>query len=754
MTHTPPIRIKFFHSLIARSIVSTLCLLILIFGSINYLSIIDMKSRVESELIDEARYIGKISAEALSMPLWNLDTTQIRQQISALKGSNNSCGSRVTSTTGEVNIASDFAPTGTKYIIHRENITFPKILEDGKTSLETIGVLELCIVTDIKEKNLHRLIWAQIFFFIIISLAVLTTFYISLTIITQPLLRIRAAMSRLSETMEPITDADLLRSDEIGAVARSFNKMVADLLRTYNELTAAKEHAIKADNAKSEFLANMSHELRTPLNNIIGISQIVDTANLSEENRELMGIIRKSSQNLLHIVNDILDISKIEANEMQLENIPFPILDRIRHAVTAMKPMASRKGYALHGHYPDHDIAILGDPLRFERILINLIGNAIQYTDAGSVTVRTRIESETDSAAVVYCEVIDTGIGIEKEKLGSIFEKFTQADTSNTRRYGGTGLGLTITRELVELMGGTIGVESTPGEGTTFWFRIPFVKAAEQAEPAVENHTDEHITHHPGAIPAAEIRVLVAEDHELNQAFMTKLFKSMGVENFTIIGNGREAVELVENQNFDLVLMDCHMPEINGYDATRAIRNLTDSIASEIPIVAMTANAMAEDRALCLEAGMNDFISKPFEIADFKKILSQWIIFPQTEKTTPADNEQEHVAINLELLNSSSMGDNDYILSMIGLFVNLAEDQLGELATHCTDGENAGWVEIAHGLKGTAGVVGADDLLKLAAKAQLMENAAQHDRIAMHGALKNEFLRIKRHMIKTGLYKI
>jgi CheY-like chemotaxis protein len=399
-------------------------------------------------------------------------------------------------------------------------------------------------------------------------------------------------------------------------------------------------------------------------------------------------------------------------------------------------------------------LPVIGDPLRFERILTNLLSNAIRYTEKGSVTVDAEINAEglDPEKIMLHVRVIDTGIGIPKEKQAQVFEKFIQADTSDTRRYGGTGLGLTITKELVELMNGQIGLESEVGKGTTFWFTIPFVLANAIADEDHQTQKKTDTRDFEGAIPVEDVRILIAEDHEMNQVFMQKLFKNLGIKHYAIANNGREAVEILSAQNFDLVLMDCHMPEMNGYDATEAIRNLPDSVTSEIPIIAMTANAMAKDQERCLAIGMNDYLSKPFEISEFKRKLSPWVQFPVVEDGVNGIGSSNEIPANMELLNASSMGDKGYIQTMLELFVSTAAEQIEILAAHCHDGVSQEWMETAHSLKGTAGVVGASRMLRLAAEAQAMENATATARKEKCANLQAEYDKVKKYLIRQGYY--
>ncbi|MGH1378910.1 MAG: ATP-binding protein [Alphaproteobacteria bacterium] len=548
---------------------------------------------------------------------------------------------------------------------------------------------------------------------------------------------------------------------------RKKNELINELLKSEQEQAQseiilrqeAQQQAEQASRYKSDFLANMSHELRTPLNSIVGMVQIIEQNDLNEEVSEMFSLVKGASHNLLDIVNDILDLSKIEAEQVHLECIAFDAVKRIRDTVDSMQPLAAEKDIALFCRIDAEHLYAIGDELRFTRVLTNLVSNSIRYTVEGNVSVIVKVEKLFDNLVRLRCEVIDTGIGVPKDKMSTIFDKFTQADASITRKFGGTGLGLTITKGLVELMDGDVGVESVEGEGSTFWFEVPFGivdKLPEKNNDKTRDNTEGWLS--SDAIPAEDIRILMAEDNDMNQMFMKKLFSTLNITNYTIAQNGRQAIMDVQSNNFDLVLMDCHMPEMNGYDATVSIRNLPDPLQGGIPIIAMTANAMPEDEEKCLSIGMNAYISKPVDIHIFKEKLSPWIVFEnnkQSEKEVeppPPPPEEEEAPVNLDNLRDNSMGDEDFVLEIISMFISQGKEQIIELKDQCTEGENEIWVEVAHSLKGTAGVVGAEKMRELCGSAQKLKNGSLEEREIFIQEIEERYKKAKDYFIKEGLY--
>ena len=385
-----------------------------------------------------------------------------------------------------------------------------------------------------------------------------------------------------------------------------------------HELTAAKHAAETANQAKSRFLSNMSHELRTPLNGIMGMTTLALRHATDPRLREEVAKIEQSSKHLLAVINDILDISKIEADRLVLEATPFTLGEVIRNIITLVGPKVNEKGLRFRIKLPPNlsTRPLLGDSLRLNQILLNLTSNAVKFTDQGEVTLRAEIISESPDRLHLRFEIQDTGIGIRPDDQARLFSPFQQADDSLTRKYGGTGLGLAITKRLVNLMSGDIGIDSQPGQGSTFWFTAHI-----QTGP----DTYQTETPSPPAQPPARLagqHILLAEDEPVNREVSRTLLEEAGLK-VDMAEDGVAAIALAQKHRYALILMDMQMPNLNGLEATRAIRLIPDH--ANTPILAMTANAFAEDKARCLEAGMNDHIPKPVDPEVLFNTLAKWL---------------------------------------------------------------------------------------------------------------------------------
>ncbi|AEV64219.1 ATP-binding protein [Pseudomonas ogarae] len=424
------------------------------------------------------------------------------------------------------------------------------------------------------------------------------------------------------------TPLPIVDDAELGALSRHINNLAGGLEQASREqhqamaqLIKTREEAEKANSAKSEFLAMMSHELRTPMNGVLGMLQLLETTRMTDEQHEYTALASESTEHLLKVINDILDFSRIERSALELEHIPFNLAELVGSCAQSFQHSAAQRKLGLDLLVPDdmQALQVQGDPTRIRQILVNLIGNALKFTEQGRVTVQCQWQALDHELLWFTCTVRDSGIGIPAESLERMFDAFQQADNSISRRYGGTGLGLPIARTLAERMGGTLRAQSEEGQGSVFTLEIPLALSRQMPATLAPRLS---IGSGSGSGDGGGRNVLLVEDNPVNQTVVEAMLRSLGFT-VSVATDGAQAVRSAESLIFEAILMDCRLPIIDGYEATRQIRQLPG--CGEVPIIALTANALQGDREACLAAGMNDYLAKPFKRVDLQQILQRWV---------------------------------------------------------------------------------------------------------------------------------
>ncbi|MEP7284793.1 MAG: ATP-binding protein [Chloroflexota bacterium] len=443
-----------------------------------------------------------------------------------------------------------------------------------------------------------------------------------------------------------------------------FASYSAESERMESDLTLARDQALEASQLKSEFLANMSHEIRTPMTAVIGMAELLEQSALNEDQHKMIEVIRSSSEALMTIINDILDFSKIEAGKLALESLDFILSDIIASTLDLLISQARSKGLTILTTV-DKGIpkVLVGDSMRLRQILLNLLSNAIKFTEQGQITLDAFLESSGTTDVLIRFNVIDTGIGLTTEDKSQLFKPFSQANGSTTRRFGGSGLGLAICQRLVEMMGGKIGVDSEPNQGSTFWFTVQLklptnmdaddiatmrglLARAVPNRAVPESAVAAHLNHQDAAKPADRPLILLVEDNIVNQELASLHLERLGYA-VEAVSTGEEALTAVDKKPYVLVLMDCMMPGMDGLETTRQIRKREADTGKRIPIVALTANAMQGDRARCLAAGMDDYLAKPIDFKLLLSIIQQWAgLSPDPVAVQPVSSESRSKAIS------------------------------------------------------------------------------------------------------------
>jgi signal transduction histidine kinase/CheY-like chemotaxis protein len=519
----------------------------------------------------------------------------------------------------------------------------------------------------------------------------------------------RALINNIKDAIQTISPEQEIKDDDILRIGEVLTNTVKERKEFEKQLEDARENAEQSLETRKLFLANISHEIRTPINAISGMSGILADTDISDTQKQYVNAIQSSSKSLMVIVNDILDMSKLESGKFSADFIPFDIRSIVDPLYTSYLLRTDEKGISFSIDYPkDMPKWVFGDPTRLGQILNNLISNAIKFTDKGKVSLKITFEKKGKLNEFCF-NVTDTGIGIDQEKLKTIFEFFSQEDNTITRRFGGTGLGLAISKSIAELLGGEIKVESEKNIGSTFKFCLSMPEAAEQEKNVTVAQSD-----------LTEKNVLIVEDNELNRFLAVTILKKWNA-NIHIAENGKEAVAAVKNKVIDVILMDIQMPVMDGVAASIAIRN---ELNSNVPIIALTANALESEKEKCWQAGMNEYITKPYN----PQYLLEKIMFLIENAANAEEQNSEH--ISLENLSALMNGSNEQMIRMTTVFLDQIERHFNELKFALNENDLNQISEITHKLKSSFKLFGLNKtgglLERIEQKAKALERKELH----------------------------
>lgn len=507
-------------------------------------------------------------------------------------------------------------------ILNNQSITILRPIFDETDAKSVIGYIYL--ERDLKDYEIRFTNFILVLLIITFG-SLLFAFIISTQmqkIISKPIKRLSKTVKNITANSDYSIRLEKKGNDEIGELIGGFNLMLSKIKEQNEALVLAKEHALSSAKIKELFLANMSHEIRTPMNAIVGMTNLLLDTKINGEQSDYLRHIKTSADNLLVIINDILDFSKIEAGKIEFESIRFNLNDTLNNLHNTFDFKLKERNIKLiidkHSDVPDY---FIGDQVRLNQVLLNLVGNAAKFTENGNITLTVVQKNKDDELIELLFSVQDTGIGISKDKLGFIFQSFSQASSNTTRKYGGTGLGLTICKQLIELQKGKIWVESEICKGSTFCFTISYKKANAPNLLELEQRSEEHINNITKEI-LDNSQILIVEDNQLNILLAKTLLRKQNFKNIDVATNGQIAIEMLKKQDYNVILMDLHMPVMDGYEAARFIRENMPGSKRNVPIIALTAAAIKGEKEKCIEQGMNDYISKPFKPEElFSKII-------------------------------------------------------------------------------------------------------------------------------------
>jgi signal transduction histidine kinase/CheY-like chemotaxis protein len=505
--------------------------------------------------------------------------------------------------------------------------------------------------------------------------------------------------------------------------------------RMIQRLNVSERRSKELASAKEQFLANMSHEIRTPMNAILGFTNLLRRSTLTEEQRKFVQNIHTAGENLLALVNDILDLSKIEAGMMVIEETNFSLHSLVSSVAAMFSEKIKEKGLNLQINIDNEVPDVLsGDAVRLTQILVNLLSNGVKFTDKGEIKVVVKLLEADDEQARIRISVADTGIGIVKAKQQAIFERFQQAETETTRRFGGSGLGLSIVKQLVDLQKGRIYVKSEPGKGSSFIVELTYKL------PDINQLYSEALAAQEDIVSLQQIRALIAEDNPMNQMLIAHLMKSWEID-YVLVSNGKQVIEELKKNRYSIILMDIQMPEMDGYTATGIIRN---ELKMDIPIIAMTAHALAGEKEKCLHLGMNDYVSKPIKETLLYNIIAR-------NAQYPFEPENANIAIDLNYLHALSGNDSEFEREILNQFIVQLPEELSRLLAAIEERDYNRIKQIAHSLKSTIGYIGFSDEL-----GPILERIEQSSLIKDDKSIHDDFIQVnnKCHYALSGVQQL